>query len=356
MKNIKLRKQSWKTIVTCLCIIVVYYIMTGLVNGQYISSVLKGLLVPICAYAILAISLNLVVGILGELSIGHAGFMYIGAFTGAFFTKVTQATISDELLRFVLGLIVGTLFAALFGLIIGFVVLRLQGDYLAIVTLAFGEIIKSVLSTMYIAADSKGLHFSINSATALINKGVSADDIIVQGPQGITGIPRTSCFGIGIILLILTVLIVMNLCDSRTGRAIKAVRDNKIAAETVGINISKYRIFVFTVSSALAGLAGVLYAHNTATLQSSKFSFNTSVDILVMVVLGGIGSIPGSIIAAAVLLILPEKLRFLNDYRMIIYAVVLIVMMIITWNPTCVKYREIITSKLSFKKNKKEAE
>ncbi len=200
MKNIKLRKQSWKTIVTCLCIIVVYYIMTGLVNGQYISSVLKGLLVPICAYAILAISLNLVVGILGELSIGHAGFMYIGAFTGAFFTKVTQATISDELLRFVLGLIVGTLFAALFGLIIGFVVLRLQGDYLAIVTLAFGEIIKSVLSTMYIAADSKGLHFSINSATALINKGVSADDIIVQGPQGITGITRTSCFGIGIIL------------------------------------------------------------------------------------------------------------------------------------------------------------
>jgi branched-chain amino acid transport system permease protein len=138
----------------------------------------------------------------------------------------------------------------------------------------------------------------------------------------------------------------MNLSDSRSGRAIKAVRDNKIAAETVGINISKYRLLAFTISAALAGLAGVLYSHNLGMLQSSKFDFNTSINVLVMVVLGGMGNIPGSIIAAVVLTVLPEEMRFLQDYRMIIYAVVLIVLMVFTWNPKCIEFRKMVSAKI----------
>ena len=152
-------------------------------------------------------------------------------------------------------------------------------------------------------------------------------------------IQRSSTFLIGIILLIITVLIVMNLSDSRSGRAIKAVRDNRIATETVGINISKFRLLAVTIS------AGVLYSHNLGMLQPSKFDFNTSINVLVMVVLGGMGNIPGSIVAAVVLTILPEKMRFLNDYRMIIYAIVLIVLMIFTWNPKCIELRKEISAK-----------
>ena len=285
--------------------------------------------------------------------------MYVGAFTGSLFTQITADMISNDLLRFVIGILIGAVTAAIFGILIGSAVLRLQGDYLAIVTLAFGEIIKGILGTVIVAFDSKGFHFSLNNTTDLIGKGVKSEDIIVKGSQGILKIQRSSTFLIGIILLIITVLIVMNLSDSRSGRAIKAVRDNRIATETVGINISKFRLLAFTISAALAGVAGVLYSHNLGMLQPSKFDFNTSINVLVMVVLGGMGNIPGSIVAAIVLTILPEKMRFLNDYRMIIYAVVLIVLMIFTWNPKCIELRKEISAKFkSFfsKKNPVEEE
>ena len=366
MKKLKLKKTTLTTVITIIAIVIAYFVMNTLNNSGVLSNVMSGLLVRICVWSIMAVSLNLVVGILGELSLGHAGFMYVGAFTGSLFTQITADMISNDLLRFVIGILIGAVTATIFGILIGSAVLRLQGDYLAIVTLAFGEIIKGILGTViiknvinviYLGLDSKGFHFSLNNTTDLIEKGVKSEDIIVKGSQGILKIQRSSTFLIGIILLIITVLIVMNLSDSRSGRAIKAVRDNRIATETVGINISKFRLLAFTMSAALAGVAGVLYSHNLGMLQPSKFDFNTSINVLVMVVLGGMGNIPGSIVAAIVLTILPEKMRFLNDYRMIIYAVVLIVLMIFTWNPKCIELRKEISAKFkSFFSKKKPVE
>ena len=355
--KIKMTKNLRENLITYGIVVVAFIIVEIMISTGSISSLMKGLLVPLCVYVIMAVSLNLTVGILGELSLGHAGFMYVGAFTGSLFTQITADMISNDLLRFVIGILIGAVTAAIFGILIGSAVLRLQGDYLAIVTLAFGEIIKGILGTVIVAFDSKGFHFSLNNTTDLIGKGVKSEDIIVKGSQGILKIQRSSTFLIGIILLIITVLIVMNLSDSRSGRAIKAVRDNRIATETVGINISKFRLLAFTISAALAGVAGVLYSHNLGMLQPSKFDFNTSINVLVMVVLGGMGNIPGSIVAAIVLTILPEKMRFLNDYRMIIYAVVLIVLMIFTWNPKCIELRKEISAKFkSFFSKKKPVE
>ena len=370
MKKIKMKKSTLTTICTIVGILILYFVLSpleGATNLNPFTSVISGMLVRICVWAVMAVSLNLVVGVLGELSLGHAGFMYIGAFTGAFFTKITASSIDNEVMRLVLGMLVGAFFAAIFGLLIGSSVLRLQGDYLAIVTLAFGEVIKGILGTIIVAFDKNGFHFSLKDTTALTMNGVDSKDIIVKGSQGIIKVDRSSTFLIGIIVLIITVLIIMNFTDSRSGRAVKAVRDNKIAAETVGINIASYRLLAFTISAAIAGVAGVLYAHNLGSVQSVKFDYNTSIDVLVMVVLGGMGNIPGSIIAAIVITILPEILRlmpgvfsFLAEYRMIIYAIVLVVLMIFTWNKTCIEWRKKVSAavKRFFKKifSKKEVE
>lgn len=178
--------------------------------------------------------------------------------------------------------------------------------------------------------------------------------IILNGPQGITGTPNDSTFFIGFILILVTLFIVLNLIHSRDGRAIMAIRDNRIAAESIGINITKYKLMTFTISAAMAGAAGVLYAHNLSNLtaNTNNFGYNMSINILVFVVLGGIGNIRGSIIAAVVLTLLPELLRGMSDYRMLIYAIVLIVMMLFNWAPKAIEWRE---KHLSFKKNKKEA-
>ena len=232
----------------------------------------------------------------------------------------------------------GAAAAAVFGLLIGIPVLRLRGDYLAIVTLAFGEIIKNVMNVFFIGIDGSGIHVSMKDKMSL---GMAADgNVIINGPQGITGTPKDSNFTIGVLLILVTLFIVLNLINSRDGRAIRAIRDNRIAAESVGINITKYKLMAFSVSASLAGAAGVLYSHNLASLQASKFGFNTSILVLVFVVLGGIGNIRGSIIAAVVLTLLPELLRALNDYRMLIYAIVLIAMMLFTSSPAGMAFRE----------------
>ena len=315
-----------------------------------LSSLLKGLLVPLCMYAILAVSLNLTVGILGELSLGHAGFMCLGAFSGAFFTNCMEAAMPSAGLRFFLALILGAVVAGIFGLLIGIPVLRLKGDYLAIVTLAFGEIIKNLINVMYVGRDAAGFHFSNKDAMSL-----GMDDsgvVIVKGAQGITGTPRAATFTIGILLLLLTLFIVLNLINSRTGRAIMSIRDNRIAAESIGINITKYKLMAFSISAALAGMAGVLYAHSLSTLQatSNNFGYNKSILILVFVVLGGLGNMRGSIIAAVVLTALPEMLRGLNDYRMLIYAIVLIIMTIFNSSPKAIEMRSVLMDKLRHKK------
>lgn len=348
----KLSKQKLNDIITYGIVIAAFVIMQILINAGEISSLFQGLMVPLCTYIILAISLNLVVGILGELSLGHAGFMCVGAFTSSFFSKAMQDTITNSTVRFPLALLIGIITAAIFGIIIGIPVLRLNGDYLAIVTLAFGEIIKNLVNVLFIGKDSKGFHFSTKDAVSL---NMEPDGkIILNGPQGITGTPNDSTFFIGFILILVTLFIVLNLIHSRDGRAIMAIRDNRIAAESIGINITKYKLMTFTISAAMAGAAGVLYAHNLSNLtaNTNNFGYNMSINILVFVVLGGIGNIRGSIIAAVVLTLLPELLRGMSDYRMLIYAIVLIVMMLFNWAPKAIEWRE---KHLSFKKNKKEA-
>lgn len=347
-----MNKNTKKNLITYIMVIAAFVVMQSLINTGSISSLLEGLMVPICTYVILAVSLNLVVGILGELSLGHAGFMCVGAFASAFFSKCMRDVITVDIVRFLLALLIGIVVAAIFGILIGIPVLRLKGDYLAIVTLAFGEIIKNLVNVLYIGKDANGFHFSTKDVLAL---NMEPDGtVIVNGPQGITGTPKDATFLIGFILILITLFIVTNLINSRDGRAIMSIRDNRIAAESIGINVTKYKLMAFTISAALAGGAGVLYAHNLSTLtaNTNNFGYNQSIMILVFVVLGGIGNIRGSIIAAVILTLLPELLRGLSDYRMLIYAIVLIIMMLFNWAPKAIEWRE---RHLRFRRKKKEA-
>ena len=262
-------------------------------------------------------------------------------------------TVSNDFVRLLICIVIGALIAGFVGWLISIPVLKLEGDYLAIVTLAFGEIIKNVMNVLYVGRDSKGFHFSIKDATAL---NMDTDgELIVNGAKGITGTPHQSTFTIGVILIILSLIVVYNLVNSRSGRAIMAIRDNRIAAESVGINVTKFKLMSFTISAAIAGAGGVLYAHNLSTLTAlpANFGYNMSIMILVFVVLGGIGNIRGSIIAAVILTLLPELLRGLSDYRMLIYSVLLIAMMLFNWAPGARVFRERMKSKL--KKTKEEA-
>lgn len=351
----KLSKQTKNNIITYGIVVAAFIIVQIALSTGKVSSLMQGLLVPLCTYVILAVSLNLTVGILGELSLGHAGFMCVGAFASALFSKCTQGSIPNSGFRFFLAILVGAAVAAVFGILIGIPVLRLKGDYLAIVTLAFGEIIKNLMNVIYLGRDSNGFHFSMKDTMAL---NMEPDgEVLIKGAQGITGTPNDSNFIIGVILVLITIFIITNLINSRTGRAVMAIRDNRIATESLGINITKYKLLAFTISASLAGVAGVLYAHNLSTLTAlpKNFGYNMSIMILVFVVLGGIGSIRGSVIAAVVLTLLPELLRGLNDYRMLIYAIVLIAMMLFNWSPKAREFRESISAKLHAKsKSKKE--
>jgi len=336
----KIDKRTKNNFITYAMIIIAFVVVQILLASQSVSSLMQGLLVPLCVYVILAVSLNFTVGILGELSLGHAGFMCVGAFSSAFFSMCTKDVITLGGLRFFLALIIGALSAALFGILIGIPVLRLKGDYLAIVTLAFGEIIKNIVNTLFIGKDSAGFHFSLKDSISLNME--PGGEVLVNGPQGITGTPQNSTFTIGVILVLITVFIILNMIHSRDGRAIMAIRDNRIAAESVGIDITKYKLMAFSISAGLAGAAGVLYAHNLTTLNASpkNFGYNMSIMILVFVVLGGIGNIRGSVIAAVILTLLPELLRGLSDYRMLVYSIVLIVMMLFNWAPKVREWRE----------------
>lgn len=300
MKKIS-NKQVWENIGIILIsyIAVTLLLNSGLLNRQYTS-----LLVPIAINVMLAVSLNLVTGFLGELSLGHAGFMSIGAYTGALISlNLGKTGILPEPVAFAAAVLCGGIVAAVFGFLIGVPVLRLRGDYLAITTLAFGEIIKSVINSMK----------------------------ITNGAKGLNKIPLYSNYKnytVVFILMVITVLAISNLMRSRDGRAITAIRDNDIAAESIGIKISHYKVKAFAISAFFAGVAGVLYAHNVGILKPGTFDYNKSIEILVIVVLGGMGSIPGSVIAAVILTILPELLRGADNMRMLLYAIVLIAMMI----------------------------
>ena len=315
-------------------------------SAGMLSSTVRGQLVPICAYVAMALSLNLTVGVLGELSLGHAGFMSVGAFAGA--VAAAALPISSDPLRLAAAMLAGAVFAAVAGTLVGIPVLRLNGDYLAIVTLAFGQIIKSIMENLYIGVDSRGLHASFLENRIIFRDG---GKMILNGAMGVNGINKISTFTAGFILVMLVLIVIFNLVGSRAGRAIMALRDNRIAAESVGIPVTKYKLMAFVISAAMAGAAGALFALGQNTITANKFDFNTSILILVFVVLGGQGNMWGSILAATFLTVLPETkaMRGLADYRMLVYAVVLILVMLATNNPAM---QDFINTRFRRKKKK----
>ncbi|MBO5333489.1 MAG: branched-chain amino acid ABC transporter permease [Clostridia bacterium] len=329
-----IKPNTKKSLITYIMLVVAFVIVQIMLAAGEMSYMMQDLLVPLCVYAILAVSLNLTVGILGELSLGQAGFMCIGAYSGSLFSNLMETAIPEAMIRFPIALLLGGICAAIFGILIGIPVLRLRGDYLAIVTLAFGEIIKNICASIYLGRDANGFHISLKSVTDM---NMAADgEMLINGALGINGTPKDSNFIIAFIILFITVVVSYNFVYSRTGRAVMSIRDNRIAAESVGINITKYKLITFALTAFLAGVAGVIYSHNFSTLQASKFDYNMSILVLVFVVLGGIGSIPGSIIAAIALTLIPELLRdtIVGDYRMLFYAIILISMMLFSSNKT----------------------
>ena len=325
------RKRLIYNLVTFGLVIGAFIILENMIAAKATSRSLKGQLVPICAWIIMAVSLNLVIGFSGELSLGHAGFMSIGAYTGAVVSGWLLAAfdMQDPTLRLVLAILAGGIIAGIFGVLIGIPVLRLRGDYLAIVTLAFGEIIRNLVNVLYIGTADGKLHF------AFLNKNMPANvTMLVDGAKGAVKIKPISTFEVGFVLILITLLVVLNLVNSRAGRAIQATRDNRIAAESMGVSVTKYKMMAFVTAAVLAGMAGALYGLNSSTVVPTQFTFNQSINVLVFVVLGGLGNVLGSIVSATFLTVLPEVLREFADYRMLVYAVVLILVMIFTNNPT----------------------
>ena len=294
-------KKLLKNLSTLIIIVAVYFVIQFAINSGLLKRHATSLIVPVFVNILLAVSLNLTTGFLGELTLGHAGFMSVGAYIGALITM--HLGNMPWGLSFALAMIAGGLTAALFGVIIGMPVLRLRGDYLAIVTLAFGEIIKSLINAMKITGGAKGL-------------------------SGIPTYANYKHFLLVYAIVMACVVLIANFVKSRHGRAITSIRDNYIAAEAIGIPVARYKVMAFSVSAFFAGIAGVLYAHNTSIIKPGNFDYNKSIEILVIVVLGGMGSIKGSIIAAVVLTLLPEVLRGADNYRMLLYAIVLIAMML----------------------------
>ncbi len=284
-------------------LLLVPFTVTGLMGSVKGSTSL--LLTQIAYSMILAVSLNLVVGFLGELSLGHAGFMCVGAYLGGFFANYLHTVIGSQVAVLFLSMLFGGLMAAVFGLLIGLPTLRLKGDYLAIVTLAFGEIVRTVFMNQEIFGGAMGLSTKKFSGKLL--------------------------YVFALLMVLVTVFVAQNLMRSKHGRAIQAIRDNEIAARAMGVNVTYYKLVVFVIAAFFAGVAGVIYAHNTTPVDYGFFSFNYSIEILVMVVLGGMGNISGSLIAATVLTFINVKLTTslsgdLAALKFLIYALILILM------------------------------
>ena len=292
----------------------------SLVGGRFDNSLLF-LMEKITISIILAVSLSLVVGFLGELSLGHAGFMCVGAYLGGKVAVLLTPVLGDGILPFIVALLVGSAAAAVCGIVIGIPALRLRGDYLAIVTLAFGEIVKSLFQ---------------NSSDASFGGSLGLDT-----PR----FDKNYLYIICLILVLITLAVVQNYIRSKHGRAVTAIRDNEIAARATGINVTKYKLITFILSAAFAGVAGVLYSFSNYTVQSMKFGYNYSIEILVMVVLGGMGNINGSIIAAALITFLNTKLATILTGELavlqnLLYALILIVIVIYNNAPALKSFRD----------------
>ena len=317
-----IRNFKWNHYINYIVIGLLTVILGGMSLGGYrFDSSLLFLLEKVAISVILAVSLSLVVGFLGELSLGHAGFMCVGAYLGGKVAAVLEPTVGNGVLGFVIALAVGAAVAAVCGIIIGIPALRLRGDYLAIVTLAFGEIVKSIFQN----TSSETFGGAIGLSTPRFDKKY--------------------LFIIAFILVLVTLAVVQNFIRSKHGRAVTAIRDNEIAARATGINVTKYKLLAFTLSAMFAGVAGVLYSFSNYNVQSAKFGYNYSIEILVMVVLGGMGSINGSIIAAALITFLNTKLATiltgdLAVLQNLLYALILIVIVVYNNAPALKSFRD----------------
>ncbi len=288
------KKQIKQFIISFVIALAIYGIMMFCIQSGIITYYWSGILITACINIVLATSLNLASGYLGQLTLGHAGFMSVGAYVSALCSIYLQ-------LPFVLSLLVGSLVACVIGILIGIPTLRLKGDYLCIITLAFNEIIRVIMLNLH----------------------------ITNGAKGLMGIPANTDFTAAFISVVVTIYVIYSIVKSRHGRAIISIREDETASELAGIHTFYYKILAFAISAFFAGLAGGLYAHYMGMLVPKTFDYNKSVEILVMVVLGGLGNLKGSVIAAIVLTILPEYLRAFSEYRMLLYAVVLIAAMIL---------------------------
>ncbi len=322
-----MKKKLGTNLLTLLAIAVFFGITGFMLYSGSLSRQFTNMLIPISMYIVLAVSLNLVVGLLGELSLGHAGFMSAGLFSGCLVSIALYGAVPDAL-RIILSMLAGGLIAAVFGLIVGLPTMRLRGDYLAITTLACCEIIKTIITNLQITGGARGLDTGPIYSSA------------------------KKLFPYAVVLVFLTVIVMMNIKNSAQGRAIMAIRDNRIAAESIGINITKFKLSVFVIAAFFAGAAGVLYGHCFANVKAASFDYNVSIEILVIVVLGGMGNIFGSVTAAVLLRALPELLRGFENYRMLIYAMVLILVMVISNNAKVQSFKYRLLNKLNTKKTK----
>lgn len=302
----KNKKSSY--LLTMALVVVLYGVSAFLVASGRINKYVSGILVMVLVNIILTVSLNLASGFLGQLVLGHAGFMSVGAYASALFTLNSGLPIS---VAFLLSILIAGVVAVIFGILIGIPALRLKGDYLAIITLGFGEIIKVLINFFDFTGGARGL------------RGIPR---VVDKSSGIS--VEFVKFSYAFFLAVLTIYLITAFIRSRHGRAVIAIREDEIAAEASGINTTYYKLLAFVMAAFFASVAGALYAHHLGVLNPAKFDFNYSVEILVMVVLGGMGSITGSVVSAIALTILPELLRGFSDYRMLAYSVILILVML----------------------------
>ena len=317
----KLKKIRWNHYINYI-VIGIFTLVFGIIAlaGGHLSSSMLFLLEKVAISIILAVSLSLVVGFLGELSLGHAGFMCVGAYLGGKVACLLESALGNSVPTFIISLLVGAAAAAACGIVIGIPALRLRGDYLAIVTLAFGEIVKSLFQN----TSDESFGGALGLETPRFNKQY--------------------LFILAFLLVLLTLAVVQNFIRSKHGRAVTSIRDNEIAARATGINVTKYKLLAFTLSATFAGIAGVLYSFSNYTVQSAKFGYNYSIEILVMVVLGGMGSINGSIIAAALITFLNTKLATvltgdLAVLQNLLYALILIIIVVYNNAPALKRFR-----------------
>ena len=318
MKNFKLKHYINYIVIAAVTIF--YTILTFTSGPSGLARSTTTLLENIGISIILAVSLSMVVGFLGELSLGHAGFMCVGAYIGGKVSVELSGVIGDGILNFLIAFIIGGAAAMACGFIIGLPALRLKGDYLAIVTLAFGEIVRILF---------------------LYSGGVFGDQSGYSTPR----FDRKYFFIIIFIVVLLTLFVIQNIIRSKHGRAITAIRDSEIAAKATGINVTKYKLIVFAISALFAGFAGVLHSFISNKIQPTTYDYNYSIEILVMVVLGGMGSINGSIIVATLITFINIFLQTELEGGMavlknFIYAIILIIIVIYNNAPALKSFRE----------------